>query len=168
VILYHFTSLPAFMGEANFEQLRTNPAEGAVEIEATLRELQPTSTDYPGMPPVLWLTTDPDPGGEKCACTIVRLKLRVPSGPRLYPFRTFARQFASKREPGITAAEIDERLMGLSYASRVASQSWWCYQGTIPDSRFVDAEMIRGQMVWWGALGGYTIGGSKPVSPIAA
>jgi hypothetical protein len=148
MILYHFTPLRTlFGGEPLTEE----------DMTITLTELAPfPSDDYPEMPPVAWLTADPNPGGPAEECSFVRLKLTIPSTDRrLYPWKTFIRKHWHRQEPGISKAEIEARLRTLPDRRGF---SFWVYEGAILQSRWNGIETVRGQQVWWGSLGGYQIG----------
>jgi hypothetical protein len=160
MILYHFTALQTVVGEAFGEPWAEG--EEARECPIALTELAPASNDYPEMPPVVWLTTNPDPGGERCACCIARLRLTIPSADRrLYPYKKFMKRLAGKR-----GWNVEEMFQGVPPKFlKAVSRDWWCYQGTIPLDRCqTGGEIIRDQMVFWGAIGGYAIGDSKEVN----
>lgn len=173
MILYHFTSLAVLIGQDAFDAALAR-AEVGIEtdaMEVTLQELVPSNSDYPKMPPVVWLTTDPDPGGDRRTCTIGRIKLKIPSTDRrLIPHGAFLRGYIRSARPGMTNADIEEGLQRLEddlppgwMAGALAH--WWAYRGTIPASKFAAVDILTEQDVWWGALGGYRIG--KPALEVA-
>jgi hypothetical protein len=156
MILYHFTPLQTVFGE-DFGEL---VAQGQRDLPITLTELTPAAAkdSYPGMPPVVWLTADPCPGGPAEQCSFARMKLIVPSRDRrLYPYKTFMHRLAHKLIPGISDAEIAEEFLALPVYRR-ALRAWWVYEGTIPQSRWAGIELARNQQVWWGSLDGHQIG----------
>jgi hypothetical protein len=155
MILYHFTPLRTlFCGEPLI----------AGEMTITLPELAPSSSDCPEMPPVVWMTADPNPGGPEEECSFARMRLCIPSTDRrLYPYKTFMRRLWRNLDPGISKAEIEERFRALPDRRGF---SWWVYEGAIPRSQWAGIETICGQQVWWGSLGGYQIGlGPRTAEP---
>ena len=148
MILYHFTPLRTLFGE------NLQPGD---EHELVITELEPSANDYPEMPPAVWLTTDPNPGGPVERCCFARVKLAIPSTDRrLISYKAFTRTLLRRCHPDISDSEIEAMQRRLPHPGMISH--WWAYQGAIPLARWKGIELVRDQQVFWGALGGYRVG----------
>lgn len=147
MIFYHFTPLQVLFGE--------NLQPGT--LEPVITELVPFATDYPEMPPIVWLTTDFDPGGPVEQCCFARVKLAIPSTDRrLISYKAFIRAYLRQTRPDISDEEVEAVYRRMPIPSALVH--WWAYRGSIPLTRWKGVELVHNQQVFWGALSGYRVG----------
>ncbi len=115
MLLYHFT----------------HPNVWPHDIVDPSRGLRPGNMCSPLLPPVVWLTRDPNPGGDTGFCCYVRLTVDVPRGDSSLKQ---AMPWFRQRLDG----PIDARV-----------RDWRMYHGSIPGMWIVGAAVIKDRHPWW-------------------
>jgi hypothetical protein len=145
MILYHFTTVSF---------LRPDGTPGVVDIDE--HTLEPRGSD--GLPTVVWLTTDPNPGGPDRENTngggwqYARIKLMIPGTDwKLHRWSKWRlRHFGPEACIGMDE-RTDELCRGICTAAewRHKTQAWWIYFGSIPGTRFIAVDLIKNGSPWW-------------------
>ena len=147
MILYHFTQLSFIC-----------PELAPCEIDVSNLTLEPRYADGlegRGMPKVVWLTTDPDPGGPAKPNTnggnycFPRIKLVIPTADRRL------RHWPKWRKRHV-GAQLRSEMIAMFIkeghdpaAIEQKQEAWWMYFGSIPGSRIKAIDMMYDTSPWW-------------------